>query len=115
MWWVRMGRVSTEAPGEQHEHELHEHAHVHTDEMHEHERVEHDQHNAMKVRLARLELLLGLGHTDAGRVGHHLPAWLRPTQGEHRLPVATAIALIVALQLRMPDNLSFPPKELLPA
>jgi uncharacterized membrane protein len=114
--------VSTEAAGGQGEHDLrehgpheHEHEHVHAAEMHEHEQVDHEQHTAMKVRLARLELLLGLGHTDAGRVGHHLPAWLRPTEGEHRLPVAIAIALIVALQLRMPDSLSFPPKELLPA
>jgi len=68
----------------------------------------------LKMRLARLELLLGLGHTDAGRVGQHLPAWLRPTRGEHRVPVTIAVVLIVVLQLRMPDSLSFRPKWLLP-
>jgi uncharacterized membrane protein len=70
---------------------------------------------AMKVRLARLELLLGMGHTDAGRVGHHLPAWLRPTEGEHRLPVTIALAIIVALQLAIPRELAFPPNYLLPS
>jgi uncharacterized membrane protein len=82
---------------------------------HEHEAVDHEQHAAMKVRLARLELLLGLGHTGAGSAGHHLPAWLRPTQGEHRLPVTIGIALIVTLQLLLPDKLAFPPKYLLPS
>ena len=83
--------------------------------MHEHEAVDHEQHAAMKVRLARLELLLGLGHTGAGSAGHHLPAWLRPTQGEHRLPVTIGVALIVALQLVIPSNLAFPPKILIPS
>jgi uncharacterized membrane protein len=87
--------------------------HVHA-ELHEHEVADHEQHAAMKVRLARLELLLGMGHTDAGRVGHHLPAWLRPTAGEHRLPVTVAVTLIVGLQLAIPERLSFPPKLLLP-
>ena len=84
-------------------------------DMHEHELPDHEQHAAMKVRLARLELLLGLGHTDAGRAGHHLPAWLRPTEGEHRLPVTIGLAIIIALQLHMPSSLAFPPKVLLPA
>lgn len=88
--------------------------HVHEHEMVEHERVEHEAHAAMKVRLARLELLLGLGHTDAGRLAHHLPAWLRPTRGEHRLPVAIGLAIIIALQLRTPEDLALPPKPLWP-
>jgi uncharacterized membrane protein len=93
-----------------HEHEVHEH------EVHEHDHtVDHQQHMAMKVRLARLELLLGLGHSDAGRVGHHLPAWLRPTEGEHRVPVTIALAIIVGLQLAIPRELAFPPKFLLPS
>jgi uncharacterized membrane protein len=96
------------------DHEGHE-AHVHEHEMVEHERVDLEAHTALKVRLARLELLLGLGHTEAGRLAHHLPAWLRPTRGEHRLPVTLGLAIIIALQLRMPDDLAFPPKVLLPA
>jgi hypothetical protein len=47
----------------------------------EHEVGDHEQHAAMTARLVRLESLLGLGHADAGRVGYHLPAWLRPTRG----------------------------------
>jgi len=89
--------------------------HVHEHELVEHERIDHEAHAALKVRLARLELLLGLGRTEAGRLGHHLPAWLRPTKGEHRLPVTIVLAIIVALQLRMPEDLAFPPKFLLPA
>ena len=77
--------------------------------------VDHAQHSAMKVRLARLELLCGFGHTDAGRVDYHLPAWLRPTQGERRLPVTIALTIIVTLQLKLPDYLSFQPRFLLPS
>jgi uncharacterized membrane protein len=100
-------------PDHEHQH-LHEHEHEH--ELHEHEHaVDHEQHMALKVRLARLELLLGMGHTGAGRAGHHLPAWLRETQGEHRLPVTIALAIIVVLQLTLPRNLAFPPNYLLPS
>lgn len=84
-------------------------------EMHEHQAVDHEQHAAMKVRLARLELLLGMGHSGAGSATHHLPAWLRPTPGEHRLPVTIVFVVILTLQLSLPRELSFPPRELLPA
>jgi uncharacterized membrane protein len=84
-------------------------------EMHEHEAADHEQHAAMKVRLARLELLLGFGHSGAGSAAHHLPAWLRPTAGEHRLPVTIVFAIILGLQLSLPPELAFPPKVLLPA
>jgi len=70
-----------------------------------------EQQMMMKVRVARLEATLGVA---PGRTGLHLPAWLRPTQGEHRLPVAIALLLIVVLQLKIPDDLAFPPKYLLP-
>src|SRR5437773_340088 len=71
-----------------------------------HEAVSPEQHAALKVRLARLELLVGLGHTDAGSIEHHLPAWLRPTKGEHRLPVTLAVAAAIALQLLIPKDLA---------
>jgi uncharacterized membrane protein len=90
------------------------HSHVHEHEMLDHERVDHEAHAALKVRLARLELLLGLGHTEAGRFTHHLPAWLRPTRGEHRLAVTVALAIVIALQLRMRADLALPPKLLWP-
>jgi len=70
-----------------------------------------EQHVMQHVRQARLEALLGTAH---GRPPH-LPAWLRPTQGEHRLPVGIALLLIMGLQVRMPRELSMPPRYLLPA
>src|SRR2546430_14585551 len=70
-----------------------------------------EQHMAQHVRQARVEALLGTVH-GTGPV--HLPAWLRPTQGEHRLAVGVALLIIVALQLRMPDALTLPPQLLLP-
>lgn len=79
-----------------------------------HEHVDQAQHNALKVRLARLELLAGLGHTGAGSLGHHLPAWLRPTKGEHRWSVSLAVLLAVVLQLAIPDELAFHPRWMLP-
>jgi hypothetical protein len=82
---------------------------------HDHEAVDHEQHAAMKVRLARLELLLGLGHTKAGSAAHHLPAWLRPTKGENRWPVAVALLVAIALQLLVRRDLQFQPRYLLPA
>lgn len=77
--------------------------------------VDHAEHSALKVRLAQLEQLCGLGHPGAGPAGHHLPAWLRPTSGEHRLPVTIALVIIVGLQLSIPSELAFPPKYLLPS
>src|SRR2546421_5163352 len=66
---------------------------------------------AQHMRQARLEALLGTVHGEAA----HLPAWLRPTRGEHRLPVLIAVLAIIAVQLRMPTVLAMPPKYLLPA
>jgi uncharacterized membrane protein len=79
-----------------------------------HEHVDYSQHQALKVRLARLELLAGLGQTGAGSLGHHLPAWLRPTKGEHRWSVTLAVLVAVFLQLVIPSDLAFHPRWLLP-
>jgi uncharacterized membrane protein len=46
---------------------------------------------------------------------HMVPAWRRATEGEHRLPVAAAVALAIALQLVLPDRLVIRPPWLLPA
>jgi hypothetical protein len=51
-------------------------------------------------------------HGD-GRYG--VPAWLRRTSGENRVPVAAVVAVAVALQLALPDQLSLRPHYLLPA
>jgi uncharacterized membrane protein len=80
-----------------------------------HEEVDYNQHQALKVRLARLELLAGLGQTGAGSLGHHLPAWLRPTKGEHRWSVSLAVLVAVVLQLVVPSELAFHPRWLLPS
>jgi uncharacterized membrane protein len=83
--------------------------------LHEEEHLRDAGHSAMKVRLARLELLCGLGHTNAGTLGHHLPAWLRKTEGEGRLAVSIAALAAVALQLLTPRELAFQPRWALPA
>jgi hypothetical protein len=64
----------------------------------------------MRTRLNRLERLLGARGDDG-----HLPAWLRPTQGESRVPVGLAILAAVALQLALPSGMMFRPEWLLPA
>lgn len=43
-----------------------------------------------------------------------LPAWRRPTKGEHRWPALLAIAVAVVLQTQLPDQMSFGPRLLLP-
>jgi uncharacterized membrane protein len=43
------------------------------------------------------------------------PAWHRATDGEHRLVVALAVGLAIALQLVLPDRLVIHPPWLLPA
>jgi uncharacterized membrane protein len=64
---------------------------------------------ALQARLARLEKLWG-----ADRLGE-LPAWLRRTSGEHRLPVGLAIVALISLQVKVPASLAFKPWYLLPA
>lgn len=85
-----------------------EHDHEHEHES-EHE-LELAAHSAMKVRLARLELLAGLGRTGAGSVAHHLPAWLRRTRGESRIAVVIGVLLVVGLQWALPKDLAFNPR-----
>jgi uncharacterized membrane protein len=72
-------------------------------------------HAALKVKLARLEQLCGLTHTDAEGNVHHLPAWLRPTEGEPRWPVSIAVLGLIVLQLLVPKHLAFAPRYLLPS
>ncbi len=43
------------------------------------------------------------------------PAWHRATEGEHRLPVALAVGLAIALQLVLPSKLVIHPQWMLPA
>jgi hypothetical protein len=64
----------------------------------------------MRVKLGRVERLLGYRLDEA-----HLPAWLRQTEGERRLPVALAILVTIALQVfAMPRAMTLQPWWLLP-
>jgi hypothetical protein len=65
---------------------------------------------ALHERLARLEELL-----TAAREAPAEPAWRRPTRGESRWAVTAAVAAAVALQLLLPERLTFQPAWLLPA
>jgi hypothetical protein len=43
-----------------------------------------------------------------------VPAWLRTTRPENRIPVMLAVMVAAVLQLTLPRRLSLPPRELLP-
>ena len=58
----------------------------------------------------RLEALLHRSEAAHLRV----PAWLRPTSPENRLPVAVAILVVIALQLALPDHYALQPRPLAP-
>jgi hypothetical protein len=45
----------------------------------------------------------------------HLPAWLSRTKGEHRVPVALAIIVLITLQVNLASDLVFQPWYLMPA
>ncbi|MDN3357857.1 hypothetical protein [Actinomadura sp. DC4] len=45
----------------------------------------------------------------------HLPAWLRPTEGEQRLTVSLAVLAAIALQVVLPSEFALRPHLLLPA
>jgi hypothetical protein len=51
---------------------------------------------------------------EARVLEHHLPAWLRPSEPENRLPVVIAILAAVGLQLTVPDRYGLHPRWLIP-
>src|SRR5512139_2547957 len=63
----------------------------------------------IRAHLSRLERLIGTPLD-----GDRLPAWLRQTRGEHRLPVGLAIIALITLQLVIKSDLAFTPRYLLP-
>jgi uncharacterized membrane protein len=70
------------------------------------------------VPRGRLARIAALEHTLAHAAGHpagFLPAWLRPTRGEHRWPAALAVLCAIALQFAVGSSLAFRPYWLLPA
>ncbi len=67
-------------------------------------------------QLRRIEQALAPEMAGARAVEERLvPAWRRATEGEHRLPVAAAVAVAIALQLVLPGRLVIRPVWLLPA
>jgi len=64
----------------------------------------------LHAHLTRLERLLGF-ELDP----QHLPAWLRRTRGEHRVPVALAIIVLIVLQMNLGNDLVFQPWYLMPS
>ncbi|HTW20852.1 MAG TPA: hypothetical protein VME70_11650 [Mycobacteriales bacterium] len=45
----------------------------------------------------------------------YVPAWLRPTDAENRIPAGIAIAVAIVLQLRLPNRYGVHPRWILPA
>ncbi len=79
---------------------------------------QHDPRTLAAVReeLARLEEVLSAGLSRTRDAAHHVhvPAWLRPTRGESRWPVAVVIVIAIALQVALPDQLVLQSRWLLP-
>jgi uncharacterized membrane protein len=79
--------------------------------------VEAALHVHLREYLAKVEHLVsaGRGHVQHPSRQHHLPAWLRPTDGEPRWPVILVMVVAIALQMAIPDTLTMKPWWLLPA
>ena len=70
----------------------------------------------VRDQLARIEELLGPETQAAKDLQARLaPAWRRAGAGEHRWPVAAAVAVAIALQLVLPDRLVIHPSWILPS
>jgi len=71
---------------------------------------------SLQEHLNRLEQATAPEVTAAARAVEKevVPAWRRATEGEHRLPVAAAVAVAIALQLVLPSRLVIGPAWLLP-
>jgi hypothetical protein len=66
-------------------------------------------------RLERIEQMLQPEIAGARALeARVVPTWRRATEGEHRLPVAAAVAVAIALQLLLPNQLVIRPVWLLP-
>jgi uncharacterized membrane protein len=76
---------------------------------------EHYLLETLRSQVIRLERVL---HAEAHLPGRfenmHLPAWLRPTKGEQRLPVSLAMLTAIALQIMLPGRFALRPHLLLP-
>jgi hypothetical protein len=71
---------------------------------------------ALHEHLRKVEHLLGPELAAARAAPSRVePAWRRATEGEHRLPIAAAVGVAIALQLVLPNHLVIHPSWLLPA
>jgi uncharacterized membrane protein len=68
----------------------------------------------LRDHLAQIERIVKGTAQAAVRTGDRVPAWLRPTQGEPRWPVAVTVLAAIGLQLAVPERLVFHPPWLLP-
>jgi hypothetical protein len=67
------------------------------------------------IRLRQFARATGLALEEVRDLPEHLlPAWLRPTPGERRLPVQVATLVAIALQWALPARLALTPRWLLP-
>lgn len=74
-----------------------------------------DPHQHLPLSLRRRLGLLGRSSDALIEQAHELvPAWLRTTRPENRIPVMLAVLVAAALQLTLPRRLSLPPRELIP-
>jgi hypothetical protein len=69
-------------------------------------------HAALRSRLAHAEHAVA---AESAHLATLVPAWARPTPGEARGPVVTAVLAVITLQMLLPQRLAFPPHWLLPA
>jgi len=87
------------------------------------EAVEQLLHHKFAEHLAEVEHSVARHVRDAVSTGRRgldsaaevcTPAWMRPTAGETRWPVALAVLVAIVLQMSVPSRLAIPPRELLP-
>jgi hypothetical protein len=69
---------------------------------------------ALHHQLHRLEQMMDPPAAARSIEKHLVPAWRRATEGEHRLPVALAVGVAIALQLVLPGRLVIGPAWVLP-
>lgn len=79
----------------------------------------HDEHRylieTLRGQLTRIERTLSADmHLPESLDEMHLPAWLRCTEGEQRLPVSVAVLTAIALQILLPRKFALQPHLLLP-
>ena len=63
----------------------------------------------------RLGVLRNEPGSDSEFLAHLVPAWLRETAAENRLPVTVSVLIAVGLQFVLPRRFSLSPRELLPS